>query len=148
MKSIAVNFVVCYDLSFGERAAVDAEGMVFADRAMLERIDVKGGWRKRHRTFPMGFIVRVFVEGHIVCGLRVKVGYYVAVCRTGRYIYAMGDDIGEIAELGENEHAALVMCHEIYVQSRSAARRIGNPVEPPCFECFDEADDFYGELAA
>ena len=148
MKSIAVNFVVCCDLGFRERAAVDAQGMVFADRAVCNRVDVKHrrGWHLG--ALPARAAQTVFVEEDIVSHLVGNVCDDVAVCGAGRGIGSVRNYIGNVTKLLGDKHSAFVVGHQRDVLREACSCCICDPKETRSGERFDEADDFYGELTA
>ena len=148
MKSIAINFVVCCDLGFRERAAVDAQGVVLADGTVCNRVDVKRrrGWHQG--TLPARAAQTVFVEEDIVCRMIGEMRNDVAVCGAGRGVGSVGNQIGNVTKFLSDKNTTFVVGDQRDVLSEVCSCYVHNPKETHSGECFDKADDFYGEIAA
>jgi len=148
MKSVAVNFIVCCDLGFGDRAAVDAQGVVLSDRTVCNRVDVKRrrGWHLI--ALPARAAQTVFVEEDIVSSLVSNMCDDVAVCGAGCRIGSMGNYIGNVTKFLGDKHSAFVVGHQRDVLREARPSCICDPKETRSGERFNEADDFYGKLAA
>lgn len=72
----------------------------------------------------------------------------VSVSGTWRCVATVRYHIFNGAEFLKDEHCRDVVRHQGNVWRAVLISRIGQPIEPCCGECLDEADDFYGELAA
>lgn len=148
METDFVDFVVCGDFCFGEWSAIDAESVVLSDWAGCERVDEKVFRTWRFLKPSVCVESRIFVEEGSVWSVVILLYDNVSVSGTWRCVGTVRYHICKAAEFLKDEHCRDVVRHQGNVWRAVLISRIGQPIEPCCGECLDEADDFYGELAA
>ena len=148
MKPRTINFVVGQHLRLGDAAVVDAEGVIFADRAASNRVNVKRCWGWQLGTLPARYAQTVFVEEGSACRLISEMHADVAVCGAWRDVGSVGNQIGNVTEFLSDKNPTFVVGDQRDVLSEVCSCYVHNPKETHSGECFDKADDFYGEIAA